>query len=754
MSHIPLLISDLAVILVAAGVVTLLFKRLKQPVVLGYIVAGLLAGPAVKAMPTVNDVEHIQVWADIGVIFLLFTLGLDFSFKKLMKVGGTAVIGAVTVVIGMMTLGYLTGISLGWGHMNSLFLGGMLSMSSTTIIFKAFDDMGLRNQRFAGIVFGILVVEDLFAVLLMVLLSTLAVSKHVEGMELLDNVIKLGVFLLFCFVVGIYLIPSFLKSARRYLNDETLLVVSLGLCLGMVIIATKAGFSSALGAFVMGSILAETVQAERIEHIVKPVKDLFGAIFFVSVGMLIDPVLLWEYKIPILILTLAVMVGQIFFASSGILLSGQTVKIAIKSGFSLAQIGEFAFIIAALGLSLHVTDHFLYPIVVAVSVITTFFTPYMIRLADPACEAVEKVIPESWMRFLDRYSSGSNTIRQKSDWNRLLKSLLKVVGTYTAVTAVLIFAWLQMVSPIITRYVPGIGGRCLSLAIILVVISPMLRAIMMKKNHSAEFQRLWNDSKYNRGSLVSLVALRIILCMGLVMIPVARLLNMALGIGLAIAASVIGLVIFSRRLKKQSILMERRFFTNLTAREMESQRTATINQRFASHLLERDLHLADFEVKQNSPSIGQTLKELNFRQKCNVNVVTIIRGDKRINIPGGNERLYPFDKLVVVGSDEDLANFRQFVEERYREYGHDHNDSKEVNMEQIFIGEGSALIGRTISESGIRDNAGCLVIGIERGTESIKNPPPTTVLEHGDIVWIVGEYDKVLSLSEGRVVQG
>ena len=395
MSQIPSLISDLAVILISAGLVTLLFKKLKQPVVLGYIVAGILAGPAIKEIPTVTDVESIRIWADIGVVFLLFALGLDFSFKKLMKVGGTAVIGAVTVVIGMMTFGYITGLSLGWGHMNSLFLGGMLSMSSTTIIFKAFDDMGLRNQRFAGVVFGILVVEDLFAVLLMVLLSTLAVSKHVEGMELLDSVIKLGVFLLFCFVVGIYLIPSFLKRARTFLNDETLLIVSIGLCLGMVMIATKAGFSSALGAFVMGSILAETIDAEHIEHIVKPVKDLFGAIFFVSVGMLIDPVLLWEYKIPILILTLVVMVGQILFATFGVLLSGQTVKVAIQSGFSLAQIGEFAFIIASLGLTLKVTDNFLYPIVVAVSVITTFFTPYMIRMAEPAYKIAERVIPAS-----------------------------------------------------------------------------------------------------------------------------------------------------------------------------------------------------------------------------------------------------------------------------------------------------------------------------------------------------------------------
>ncbi|WP_288205355.1 cation:proton antiporter [uncultured Parabacteroides sp.] len=753
MSQIPSLISDLAVILISAGLVTLLFKRLKQPVVLGYIVAGILAGPAIKEIPTVTDIESIRIWADIGVVFLLFALGLDFSFKKLMKVGGTAVIGAITVVIGMMTFGYITGLSLGWGHMNSLFLGGMLSMSSTTIIFKAFDDMGLRNQRFAGVVFGILVVEDLFAVLLMVLLSTLAVSKHVEGMELLDSVIKLGVFLLFCFVVGIYLIPSFLRRARTFLNDETLLIVSLGLCLGMVMIATKAGFSSALGAFVMGSILAETIDAEHIEHIVKPVKDLFGAIFFVSVGMLIDPVLLWEYKIPILILTIVVMVGQILFGSFGVLLSGLTIKVAIQSGFSLAQIGEFAFIIASLGLTLGVTDNFLYPIVVAVSVITTFFTPYMIRMAEPAYKIAERTIPASWKNFLERYSSGSNTIRQKSTWNKLLKALIRIVGTYTAVTLVLIFIWLQFIAPFIISKLPGIRGEVISLILILILISPMLRAIMMKKNHSVEYEQLWHDSKYNRGPLVSLIVLRIILCIGLVMLPVARLLNAAAGIAFAIAATVITLVILSKWLKKQSILMERHFFTNLTAREMENERNAPIKQRFASHLLERDLHLADFEVKQNSPSMGKTLKELNFRQKCNVNIVTIIRGDRRINIPGGNERLYPFDKLIVVGADDELNHFRQYIEERYKESLSNRQETKEVNMEQFFISEGSGLIGRTILESGIRDNSGCLVIGIERDAHSIKNPPPTTVFEQNDIVWIVGEHEKVVRLSEGKTVK-
>ena len=755
MSEVSTLISDLGFILICAGIVTLLFKWLKQPVVLGYIVAGILAGPACEFLPTVADTANIDTWADIGVIFLLFTLGLDFSFKKLVKIGSTAVTGAVTVIAGMMLVGYATGLALGWGHMNALFLGGMLSMSSTTIIYKAFDDMGLRNQRFAGVVLGILVAEDLFAVLMMVLLSTLAVSQEVEGLELLDSVIKLGVFLLFCFVVGIYLIPSFLRFFRKYLNDETLLVVSLGLCLGMVLVATKAGFSSALGAFIMGSILAETLEAEKIEHLVKPVKDLFGAIFFVSVGMMIDPQLLWEYKLPIALLTLIVLVGQVSFGTFGVLLSGQPLKIAVQSGFSLAQIGEFAFILASLGQSLKVTDSFLYPIVVAVSVITTFFTPYMIRFAEPAYERINRLFPTRWRNFLERYALVSTTIHQRSDWHYLLKSLLRIVAIYTSVAVVLIFVWLQYVAPLIMSRLPGWQGSIVSLVLILALISPILRAIIMKKNHSPEFQKLWRDNLFNRAPLVSLIVLRMLLCATLVMIPVARLLNVAVGYMWLLACVVIVSIMLSKKLKKQSILMERRFFTNLTAREVEQEKQATINPNFANHLLERDLHLADFEVKQNSPSAGKTLKELNFRKLCNINVVTIIRGDIRINIPGGNERLFPFDKIVVVGSDDDLEHFRTYVDERYQSYLQRRvTHQQEVNIEQFQIQKGSQLIGRTIQDSGIRDQAACLVIGIERGTTSLKNPAPTVSFEEGDLVWIVGEHEKVLRLSEGVLLNG
>ena len=366
MSHLPDLMKDLALILISAGIFTIIFKWLKQPLVLGYIVAGLLAGPYIDIFPSVIDTESINVWAEIGVVFLLFALGLEFSFKKLVNVGGTAAIAATTEVISMLVIGYCLGMALGWSTMDSIFLGGMLSMSSTTIIIKAFTDLGLRNQKFTGIVFGTLIVEDLVAILMMVLLSTIAATNNFTGEVMFESIIRVIFFLILWFVIGIYFLPAFFKKAKKLMNDETLLIISLGLCLGMVALSVKTGFSAALGAFIMGSILAETIEAEHIEHIIKPVKDLFGAIFFVSVGMLVDPAILVEYAWPVIIITLVTIIGKAIFSSLGVLLSGQALKTSIQSGFSLAQIGEFAFIIASLGVSLQVIGDHIYPIIVAV----------------------------------------------------------------------------------------------------------------------------------------------------------------------------------------------------------------------------------------------------------------------------------------------------------------------------------------------------------------------------------------------------
>lgn len=751
MSEIAPLISDLAVILIAAGIITLIFKCLKQPVVLGYIVAGILAGPAVPYIPTVSDPTNIKIWADIGVIFLLFAMGLEFSFKKLMTVGGTAVIASITIVSGMMFLGYTAGNALGFSHLSSIFLGGMLSMSSTAIVFKAFDDMGLRGQKFTGVVLGVLVVEDLVAVVLMVLLSTLAVSKQVEGMEMLESILKLGAFLIFWSLLGIYLIPSFLKKIKPFLNDETLLIIALGFCLGMVMIAAKAGFSSALGAFVMGSLLAETIEAEKIEKLVKPVKDLFAAIFFVSVGMMIQPDLLIEYLVPICILTILVIIGQIFFGSLGVLLSGQPLKIALQSGFSLTQIGEFAFIIASLGVSLKVTDDYLYPVIVAVSVVTTFLTPYMIRMATSVYQLIDNYLPSSIKLMLNRYSSGSNTVKHKSTWNKLLKSMLLDVILYTVLTIFSIIIFFTYVNPIIRENILGFKGALLSLSIILAIILPFLWAIIMKKNHSPEFLKLWNDSKFNRGPLVSLIAIKLLLCASILMPVIVHIFNVASGVGFIITLLILLMIILSKKLKKRSLSIEKRFIDNFNGKTTDSNIGSPLTDNILKSLPFNDLHLMDFVVGQESSIVGRSLKEINFRQKYGINIVSIIRGERQINIPRGEERLYPFDKIIIVGTDEELDLFQEIIQKQDKEYRDQLAQSfnNNIKIEQFNIEPDSPLIGRSIQQSDIRDKNACLILGIERDGKSMMNPPSQTVFKENDNVWVAGEYRQIVQLSEG-----
>ena len=751
MSEIAPLISDLAVILIAAGIITLIFKCLKQPVVLGYIVAGILAGPAVPYIPTVSDPTNIKIWADIGVIFLLFAMGLEFSFKKLMTVGGTAVIASITIVSGMMFLGYTVGNALGFSHLSSIFLGGMLSMSSTAIVFKAFDDMGLRGQKFTGVVLGVLVVEDLVAVVLMVLLSTLAVSKQVEGMEMLESILKLGAFLIFWSLLGIYLIPSFLKKIKPFLNDETLLIIALGFCLGMVMIAAKAGFSSALGAFVMGSLLAETIEAEKIEKLVKPVKDLFAAIFFVSVGMMIQPDLLIEYLVPICILTILVIIGQIFFGSLGVLLSGQPLKIALQSGFSLTQIGEFAFIIASLGVSLKVTDDYLYPVIVAVLVVTTFLTPYMIRMATPVYQLIDNYLPSSIKLMLNRYSSGSNTVKHKSTWNKLLKSMLLDVILYTVLTIFSIIIFFTYVNPIIRENILGFKGALLSLSIILAIILPFLWAIIMKKNHSPEFLKLWNDSKFNRGPLVSLIAIKLLLCASILMPVIVHIFNVASGVGFIITLLILLMIILSKKLKKRSLSIEKRFIDNFNGKTTDSNIGSPLTDNILKSLPFNDLHLMDFVVGQESSIVGRSLKEINFRQKYGINIVSIIRGERQINIPRGEERLYPFDKIIIVGTDEELDLFQEIIQKQDKEYRDQLAQSfnNNIKIEQFNIEPDSPLIGRSIQQSDIRDKNACLILGIERDGKSMMNPPSQTVFKENDNVWVAGEYRQIVQLSEG-----
>ena len=746
MSELPPLISDLALILICAGVMTLIFKRLKQPLVLGYIVAGFLASPHFELTPSVIDTTSIHTWSEIGVIFLLFALGLEFSFKKLMKVGGTAIIAASSIIFSMILIGMVVAWTFGWKSMDCLYLGGMLAMSSTTIIYKAFDDLGLRQQRFAGLVLSILIIEDILAIVLMVLLSTVAVSQNFEGGEMVYSIGKLVFFLILWFVVGIYLIPIFLKRSKKWVSNETMLILSLAMCFGMVVLAAKVGFSPAFGAFIMGSILAETIEAETIEKLVAPVKDLFGAIFFVSVGMMVDPAMIVEYIGPILAITLAIILGQTIFGTCGVVLSGQPLKVAMQCGFSLTQIGEFAFIIAALGVSLNVTSSFLYPIVVAVSVITTFLTPYMIRLAVPAYNVVERKMPEKWKRMLEHYTAGSQTVNSENNWKKLLMDIARIVAIYTVLCIAVILVSFQFVLPLIYMVLPDFWAKLAGALFMIVCISPFLRAIVMKKNHSVEFQALWQDNRFNRAPLVSTIVLRMIIAVGFILFIIKNLFEASIMLLIGIAIVLVVLMMLSRRLKKHSIIMERTFMQNLNFRDTHEEFQGKKRPKYEGHLLSRDLHLSDFDIPADSLWAGYTLRELNLGNKYGVHVASIIRGLHRINIPGANVRLFPGDTIQVIGTDEQLSEFSRQVERVSNAAEENEIEKREMHLKQFVVDAQSPFLNTTIKDSGIRNGFRCLVVGVEKDNGNLMSPEAHMLLEEGDVVWVVGEKEDVYQL--------
>lgn len=740
MSQLAPLISDLALILICAGVMTLVFKKLKQPLVLGYIVAGFLCSPHFQFTPSVTDEANIHLWSEIGVIFLLFALGLEFSMKKLLKVGSSAVISACTIILCMIVVGISVGWMFGWKQMDCIYLGGMIAMSSTTIVYKAFDDMGLRQQHFAGVVLGILIIEDILAIVLMVMLSTMAVSTHFEGVEMVYSLAKLVFFLVLWLVVGLYLIPLLLKRLRKLMSDETLLIVSLALCFGMVYFAAAVGFSPAFGAFIMGSILSETIESEHIGRLVAPVKDLFGAIFFVSVGMMVNPHMIVEYKYPILAIVAAVLLGQTLFGTAGVLLSGQPLKTAIQCGFSLTQIGEFAFIIAALGVSLGVTGNFLYPIVVAVSVITTFLTPYMIRLALPAYNLVNSHLPKRWSLLLERYSAGASTVNHKTNWQKLMTAVLRIVVVYSVLSVGVIMVCLHLVEPFATNMLGDLWGRVLTAVVTIAVLAPFLRAMIMKKNHSEEFRTLWADNRFNHALLISLVVFRVIIAAGFIVSVIERLFHTSVALMMGIAILLVCAMVFSRFLKKQSIVLERTFVMNLRSKEMQQEYLGGKRPSYAGKLLDRDLHLSDFVVSLDSEWVGHTLKELDLGKKYGVHVASIIRGNRRLNIPDGASRIFPEDTLQIIGTDEQLSFFSSMAMKAMRTSDDGEFERHEMLLKQFIVDKDSPFVGKNIIECGVRSKYHCLVVGVESSGENVLRAPDVHLpLSENDIVWVVGE---------------
>ena len=743
MAEIPHLIQDLALILMVAGLVTLLFKKLRQPLVLGYIVAGFLVSPHMPYLMSVVDKADIQTWADIGVMFLLFSLGLDFSFKKILKMGMAPVIAALTIIFCMMALGTGVGTMFGWSRMNCLFLAGMLAMSSTTIIYKALDDLGLRQQRFAGLVMSVLILEDVLAIVMMVMLSTIARGANPDGSMMIESVGKIVFFLVLWFVVGIFLIPPFLRKTRRLMNDETLVVVALGLCCAMAVLSTTVGFSSAFGAFVMGSILAETIEADKITTVVEPVKNLFGAIFFVSVGMLVDPAILVSYAVPILVLVLTILVGQAIFGTMGFMLSGQPLKTAMRCGFSMAQIGEFAFIIASLGLSLHVISDFLYPVVVAVSVITTFLTPYMMKAAIPCYEFMERRLPRKWIRRLDHMGAIHHTTQTENNhWRALLKAMAWNVVIYSILSVAVVAIMLSLFLPFMRRLLPGWElhwwANGITGILTVAMISPFLRSMIMKKNHSEEFKALWTESRLNRLPLIFTVLVRVAIGAGFIFYICNYLSRFKNALIITIALVVILLMALSRQLKHRSIRLERLFVQNLRSRDIAAQVSGKRRPLFEGHLLDRDIHISEFIVPVDSLWAGKTLAQLKLGNRFGVHVSSILRGSHRINIPDGNMMLFVGDKLQAIGNDEQLNIMNAAMQAELLPEDAD-IEHREMKLQKLVITADSPLVGKTLKESNVRQRYNFMVVGVEEGQKNLTMINPNRRFEVGDIVWVVGE---------------
>ena len=741
------LVTDLALILIVASIVTLLFKKLGQPLVLGYIVAGFLVSPNMPYTMSVVDKTSIQTWADIGVIFLLFSLGLDFSFKKILKMGMAPVIAAISIIFSMMVLGLSVGHIFGWSNMDCIFLAGMLAMSSTTIIYKAFDDMGLRQQRFASLVMSVLILEDILAIIMMVMLSAIASGQNPNGGQMLESVLQIGFFLVLWFVVGIFLIPQFLRSTRKLINDETMVIIAIGLCCLMAVISTGVGFSSAFGAFVMGSILAETIEADKIIRLVEPVKNLFGAVFFVSVGMLVDPKILVDYALPIAVLVLTILIGQGIFGSLGFMLSGQPLRTAMRCGFSMAQIGEFAFIIASLGLSLGVISNFLYPVVVAVSVITTFITPYMIRAAEPCYEHLERKLPKRWLRRLSRISGNhQTTAAEQSNWKKLLSQISLYVVVYSILSIAVIVLMFAFFLPLAHKMTPSWGKEwwadALCGLLTVMFISPFLRAMVMKKNHSEEFRALWTESRVNRLPLLFTVLIRIAIAATFLFYIINHLGHFKNAVIITVAVVAVVLMIMSRRLKRRSIKLERVFVNNLRSREIEAQVHGRRRPLFEGRLLDRDIHISEFDVPEESEWAGKTLQQLQSRNRFGVHVSSIMRGRQRINIPRGDTVVFPGDRIQAIGNDEQLAQFGKAMKNETVSDDPD-IEKREMKLRKIIVAPNSSFVGKTLQQSGIRDKYGCMLIGLEEGKENLTMISPSHVFEAGDEIWLVGEEENL-----------
>jgi CPA2 family monovalent cation:H+ antiporter-2 len=744
--HHTFIITDLALIFTVVGVLSALFRWLKQPIILSYIIGGIVL--SILCYNNKQGIyEHVKIWSDIGIIFFLFEIGLEFNFKKLMRIGPSSCIAAITIVIPMILLGYLVGTCFKLSHKTSLFLGAILCMSSTMIITKILNDLHLSKKKFTEIVLGILIIEDLIAIILMVVLSTIAISQKIDGHKLFYSLIKLIIFLSFWFTLCTYFIPLILKKIKYFLNDEMLLIIGIAFCFGMAFFATQAGYSSGLGAFIVGSIIAETDEGEKIKNMLLPIKNFFGMLFFISIGINIDiSKLEISYYTMIGIISIIVIIGQLLFATIGTIFSGQNLKTAIFTGFTLTQIGEFSYIIASLGLNLGIIKQPLYQVIIATSIVTIVTTPFMMKLAPITYNFLKEKLPTKWILYLNKDTFENGFIKNKTLWKKLLNNMSLMVGIYFFFSCAIVFFSSKYGYPIINKYIHGFHGNLLFSIIIIFLISPFMWIIINQNKNSDEFIHLWNENEENKMRLIFTIALRMIICISLIMYILIYSLNLNSLISFVVSLIILTTFLKSRQLRKHSRKIEQHFAKNLNSNN-NNKLKQIISSDFTNHLMKQDLHLSKFIIKHSHSIVGKTLKELNIRQLFGINIIAIIRGDKTINIPHGKERLYNEDCIVAFGTDNQMDSFQAKLEKNEQVYiqnrSNNNRQNKEIVLQQIEICFNSPLIGKTIFSSKMQENYHCLLVGIERDNIANLNIDINMSFKNGDILWIAGEFDGI-----------
>ncbi|WP_333663207.1 cation:proton antiporter [Chishuiella changwenlii] len=738
--HLPKLITDLGLILCVGAITTLIFKKINQPLVLGYIIAGFLVGPHFDFMPSVAEEHNVEIWAKIGVIFLLFSLGLEFSFKKLLNVGGSASITAIVEIVCIVTVGYFVGRFMNWSTMDSIFLGGLLASSSTTIIIRAFDELGLKRKKFAKVVFGILIVEDIVVILLMVMLSTMAVSQHFNGVELINSFVKLGFFLAVWFIGGIFIIPTFLRAIKNYIDDETLLIISVGLCLGMVYIADSAGFSIELGAFVMGSILAETVYAEKIEHNFQSVKNLFATIFFISIGMMIDPVSMYEHKWAILIVTLLTIVGKLIFTTIGALTSGQPLKQSIQVGMSMAQIGEFAFIVAGLGITLGVTSDFLFPVAIGVSAITTFTTPYLINSSEKVYNLLNKILPQKVLKGIENYSTDTQHIQNESKWKKIITQTISTISINSIIIIAITLIVKNFFVILLTEWFTYFGASLIGVILTVILCIPFIWAIIGNRPKRDLIREFWDESNFNRAPIIAIITVRLILVfVGIIFIYnqffSSTIASLILAVGL-----IITMYILSKYFNQFYNYIQSKFIYNLNEREIvqEEEKQRKKQERF--QYTWDNTHISDMTVPQNANFIGVRLGDLDWRTKFQINIAYIKRGDRILQTPNSESVLYPFDKIGIIGTDEQLQRFEKYLQ-IIGETPPEENEIKNTDnftLDKVVVPQDFCRLEyKTVGW--VKDNSRGIIVSIERNGEIIHNPDRNVEIKLGDYLTIVAD---------------